>query len=84
MLPVLAIKQLQKCYKSIADKMMKKGRIQIAYIAFILLLTVLLYSNSIKNQFVNWDDDVSIIKNTDVHSFEKGHVFNMFNNFFKY
>ena len=80
MLQVSAIELLQKCYKSIADNMGNKGHIQKVYLIFILILTVFLYSNSIHNGFVNWDDDNSILTNNDIRSFEKVHLFNMFNN----
>lgn len=52
----------------------------VAYLLFIILITVVIYSNSIQNGFVNWDDDVSILMNNDILSLDKGHVFNMFNN----
>ena len=78
MLLDLAINWLPNCYKSIADKM--KNTISIVYLVLILLLTVLLYSNSIQNGFVNWDDDVSIIKNPDIRSLDRSTISNMFNN----
>jgi hypothetical protein len=57
-----------------------KKKIHIYYLAAILLLTALLYSNSITNDFVNWDDDISVELNNDIISFSRQHVFNMFNN----
>ena len=80
MLPASAIRQLPKCYKSIADKMKNKNIHLIANPLLILLFTIVIYSNSIQNAFVNWDDDVSIINNDDIHSLDRGHLFNIFNN----
>jgi protein O-mannosyl-transferase len=53
---------------------------KIVYPLVIIVITTILYSNSLKNGFVNWDDDISVTDNTDVLSINMHTVFNMFNN----
>ena len=50
---VTAIKRLQKCYKNIADNMRFKNIHPVVYLLIILLLTIVIYSNSIQNGFSN-------------------------------
>ena len=77
---VTAIKRLQKCYKNIADNMRFKNIHPVVYLLIILLLTIVIYSNSIHNGFVNWDDDISVTDNTDIQTLDLNKVSNMFNN----
>jgi protein O-mannosyl-transferase len=60
--------------------MSNKSIPKFVYPLIIIFITILIYSNSIKNGFVNWDDDISVTTNTDVFSLDVQKVFNMFNN----
>ncbi len=57
--------------KAVETKIQKaKNRKRILfYLLFILILTSLVFSNSLKNNFANWDDDDYIIKNTVIRDF---------------
>jgi protein O-mannosyl-transferase len=60
--------------------MKRKSIPQIVYPLIIIIVTILIYSNSIKNGFVNWDDDISVIDNSDLVSFNMNNLFKMFSN----
>ncbi len=48
------------------------------FLFVILLLTVIIYSSSIKNGFVPWDDNVHIYKNKDITSLDAAHLKKIF------
>ncbi len=47
-------------------------------LAIILLITFLVFSPSLKNDFVNWDDSVHLIGNTTLHSLSLRHLYDIF------
>jgi protein O-mannosyl-transferase len=51
-------------------------------ITLILLLTALCFSNSIKNGFVNWDDNKQIVENPDIKDFSFKGVYKIFSTFY--
>lgn len=55
-----------------------KKKNEYVYLIIILLLTVIVYSNSIHNQFLNWDDDLSVVNNPHIQSLDGSHIINIF------
>jgi len=39
-------------------------------IGIILLVTIIAFSTSINNEFVNWDDDVNLLENPNMQAFD--------------
>ena len=48
------------------------------YVACILLVTFLVFSPALKNDFVNWDDDVNVTINPNVSDLNSGSIQNIF------
>jgi len=46
------------------------GRFTLWAVAAILLLTLIVYSNSINNDFTNWDDNELVVENTEIRSLD--------------
>jgi len=48
----------------------------------IIVISVLSFSNSIKNNFVNWDDDILVLNNDDIKSLKKDNFSAFFSNYY--
>lgn len=68
-------KELKKNKKA---KLKKKGPVKVSFwknsallmpIAVILLVTAIVFSPSVNNDFVNWDDDVNVLENENLNGF---------------
>ena len=47
-------------------------------VMFIVLLTLVVYANSLKNDFINWDDPGLVIENTSIRSLSLDNIINIF------
>jgi Flp pilus assembly protein TadD len=54
------------------------GRFTLWSVAAILLLTLIVYSNSINNDFTNWDDNELVVENTEIRSLDFDRIIAMF------
>ena len=52
-------------------------------ILFILLLTIVVYSNSIRNEFTNWDDDAYVQENADIKEISAHNIKNIFTSYYQ-
>jgi protein O-mannosyl-transferase len=66
---IFSMRFLQKNIKSIG-------------LIFILLVTVVIYSGSIKNGYTNWDDQEQVYENKDIRQFDFFHVKKIFSGFY--
>ena len=64
--------------KSVLKAVEAKRQPRIVLIAVILLITAVVYSNSLKNGFVQWDDDVYVFDNSDVKHLDIQSIHNFF------
>lgn len=61
-------KKQKKAKRKVAAKSNSSFQIPWILIA-VLAITFLIFSGSINNDFVNWDDDVNILENTNLDGF---------------
>ena len=54
------------------------GRFSLWAVAAIILLTLIVYSNSLNNDFTNWDDNELVVENTDIRSLDFNGIIAMF------
>ena len=77
------IKQIKKPQiqsKAQSNKFLNKNIL--LYLLIIVGITAAVYSNSLKNDFANWDDDEQIIKNTDIKSLSIESVKKIFTSYY--
>ena len=78
---------LKKSKKTVKGRIPDSGKLSLplAYkvlLAFILVLTLIVFSNTLKNNFiVNWDDDGYILNNPTIQHLDKGSVKEIFSSF---
>ncbi len=70
--------QVAALEKPAAAPVEAKKQPRIALIAIIILITAIVYSNSLKNGFVQWDDDVYVFNNSDVSHLDIQSIHNFF------
>jgi tetratricopeptide (TPR) repeat protein len=65
----------QREMNPIGDKTLKNY-----FIWLVLLVTFVAFLPSLQNEFVNWDDDVNVLKNSDILALDLAHLKSMFTN----
>ena len=63
-------------------RVLNSGYFHLIIPALIILLTIIVYSRSLKNGFTNWDDDKMIIENKDIRSLNAQSISTMFSSFY--
>ncbi len=68
--------------KTIVEPTTVSNKKKYIFLSFILLLTVLIYSNSFRNQFVNYDDDDYINRNDNIKTLTSKNISKIFTTYY--
>ena len=71
-----------KTQKSIKSNKVEQQNLNLYYLIFIVLLTVIVYSNSLHNDFTNWDDHKNIHENPDIKALSGENIKKIFSTFY--
>jgi protein O-mannosyl-transferase len=74
---------MKKIFISIIYKL-KNKYLNYLILSCIIIITLIIYSNSIKNDFTNWDDNVFVTDNPDIRELSLENIRNMFTHTYEY
>ena len=52
------------------------------YLSIILVITIIAFSNSLKNDFTNWDDDFQVVNNNDIKNLTTVNIVKIFTEYY--